>query len=67
MSTNRKRDVGNTKHSLCNWVQLKGVNVLLVLRGFTYGGTDLSEDSAILDRPVQGLLYRSAHQWGVFY
>ncbi len=29
-STNLKRNVGNTKDSLCNWIQLQGVNTLLV-------------------------------------
>jgi hypothetical protein len=28
-STNLKRDVGNTEDSLCNWMELKGVNVRL--------------------------------------
>jgi len=31
--THLKRGVGNTDDSLCNWVQLPGVNVFLVLRG----------------------------------
>src|SRR5258706_1112930 len=29
-STNLKRDTGNTKDSLCNWIQLNGVNILFV-------------------------------------
>ena len=29
-STNLKRDSGNTDDSTCDWVQLKGVNILLV-------------------------------------
>ena len=32
-STNLKRDPGNTEDSLCNWVQLIDVNLLLVLCG----------------------------------
>jgi len=28
--TNLKRNLGNTEDSLCDWVQLQGVNVLLV-------------------------------------
>ena len=27
-STNLKRDLGNTEDSLCNWIQLSGVNFL---------------------------------------
>ena len=63
-STNLKRDLGNTEDSLCNWVQLSGVNILLVLDG--RWTTYLCEDSAIFNRPAHGLLYRSAHQWSVF-
>jgi len=62
--TNLKRNSGNTEDSLCNWVQLSGVNFLFILCGC--GRTDLCEDNAILNRPVHGLLYRSAHQWAVF-
>ena len=63
-STNLKRDLGNTEHSLCNWVQLSGVNFLLVQ---CESRTNyLCEDSAIFNHPVHGLLYRSAHHWGVF-
>ena len=62
--TNLKRDPSNTKNSLRDWVQLSGVNFLLILCGC--GRTDLCEDSAILNCPVHGLLYRSAHQWAVF-
>ena len=29
-STNLKRNLGNTEDSLCDWIQLQGVNVLLV-------------------------------------
>jgi hypothetical protein len=31
-STNLKRSVGNTEGSLCDWIQLQGVNALLVSR-----------------------------------
>jgi hypothetical protein len=62
--TNLKRDAGNTEDSLCNWVQLTGVNSLLILCGCRR--TDLCEDSAIFNRSVHGLLYRSAHEWAVF-
>ena len=62
-NTNLKRDLGNTKDSLCNWVQLSGVNFLLVPCGSRTNY--LCEDSAIFDRPIHGLLYRSAHHWGV--
>ena len=63
-STNLKRDLGNTEDGLCNWVQLSGVNFLLVLCGGRT--TYLCEDSAIFNHPVHGLLHRSAHQRGVF-
>jgi len=62
--TNLKRDPGNTKDSLCNWVQLTGVKSLLILCGCAR--TDLCQDNAIFNRPVHGLLYRFAHQWAVF-
>ena len=62
--TDLKRGVGNTDDNLCNWVQLPGVNVLLVLRGC--GITDLCEGNAKFERLVQRLFYRSAHHWGVF-
>jgi len=29
-NTSLKRNLGNTKDSLCDWIQLQGVNVLLV-------------------------------------
>jgi len=29
-NTNVKRNLGNTKDSLCDWIQLQGVSVLLV-------------------------------------
>ncbi len=35
--THLKRGVGNTDNNLCNWVQLPGVNVFLVLRGWDAG------------------------------
>jgi hypothetical protein len=31
-STNLKRDTSNAKDSLCNWIQLKCVNVLCLVR-----------------------------------
>ena len=30
ISTNLERDTGNTKDSLCDWIQLQGVNMVLV-------------------------------------
>ena len=63
-STNLKRDAGNTENSLRNWVQLIGVNILLLL--CEYGTTNLCEDSSIFNYPVHGLFTRSAHQWGIF-
>ena len=63
--TNLERDAGNTEDGLCNWIRLEGVNVLLVL--CRRGSTDPYEDSAIFKRRVHRLLYRSAHQWGVFF
>ncbi len=61
--THLKRSVGNTDDNLRNWVQLPGVNVL-VLRGC--GITDLCEGSAKFESLVQRLFHRSAHHWGVF-
>jgi len=29
-NTNLKRNLGNTKDSICDWVQLQGVSILLV-------------------------------------
>ena len=47
MSTNIKCDSGNTEDGLCNWIQLEGVNRLLV----PLGRTDLCEyDSEFNDR-----------------
>ena len=63
VSTNLKRDLGNTEGSLCNWVQLSGVNFLLVPCGSRT--THLCEDSAIFNHPVHRLLYRPAHHWSV--
>ena len=63
--THLKRDAGNTENSLCNWVQLTGVNVLLVLCG--RGTTDLCEDRTIFNRFVHRLFYRPAHHWGIFF
>ncbi len=55
VSTYLKRDVGNTKNSFCNWVQLTGVNILLVL--CEYWTTDLGEDRGIFNCPVDRFLY----------
>ena len=63
-SAHLKRDAGNTKHSLCNWVQLTVVNVLHVLCGRWI--TDLCEDSTIFKRLVYCLFHRSTHHWGEF-
>ena len=54
VSTNLNRDAGNTEDCLCNWVQLIGVNLLLVPCGWER--TDLREDSAIFNRPVHEFL-----------
>ena len=63
-STNLKRDLGNAEDSLRNWVQLSGVNFLLVLCG---NWTNyLRDDSAIFDHPVHHLFRRFAHHWGIF-
>ena len=64
VSTYLERDTGNTKNSLCNWVRLPGVSVLLVL--CEHGTTDLCEARAMFIDPVHGPLSQSAHQWGVF-
>src|SRR5258706_15755815 len=63
-SANLKRDHGNTEDSLRNWVQLSGVNFLLVPCGSRT--TYLREDCAIVNRPVHRLLHRTAHHWSVF-
>ena len=63
--THLKRDTGNTEESLCNWIELTDVNVLLVLCG--WGPTDLCDDSAKLERLIHCLICRPAHHWGVFY
>src|SRR5258706_2968516 len=63
-STNLKRDLGNTKDSLCNWVQLLDVNFSLVPCGSRTAY--LCEDNAIFNRPVHRLLYPFAHHWSVF-
>jgi hypothetical protein len=61
-STNLKRNLGNTEDSLCDWIQLQGVNVLQSPRG----KTDLCEYSPIFNSLLHNPLGRSAHQWGVF-
>jgi len=58
-STNLKRNLGNTEDSLCDWIQLQGVNIMLVLRGIT----DLCEYSPIFDGVFHNPLGRWAHQW----
>ena len=61
-STNLKRDTGNTEDRLCDRVQLKGVNVLLV----PSERTDLREYCSVFNTRLYSSLHRSAHQWGVF-
>ena len=52
-STDLKRNLGYTEDSLRNWVQLSGVNFLLVPCG---NGTNyLREHSTIFNRPVHRL------------
>ena len=63
--THLKRDAGNTENSLCNWVQLIGVNFLPVL--CRCGITDLCEDSTIFNRLIHRLFHQSAHHRGEFY
>ena len=62
-STNLDRDLGNTKDSLCDWVQLSGVNLLLVPCG---SRTAYLLDSAIYICAVHGPLDQSAHHWRTF-
>jgi len=62
-STNLKRNLGNTEDSLCDWIQLQGVNILLALHGIT----DLCEYSPIFDCVLHNPLGRWAHQWGVAF
>ncbi len=64
-NTNLKCDTGNTEDSLCNWIQLEGVNFLFV--SFECWRTNLREGSSIFDRVVHRLLHRAAHQWGVCF
>jgi len=61
VSTNLKRDSGNTERSFRDVVQLKGVNALQ----YPYGRTDLCERSPEFNDLLQGLLRRFFHQWGV--
>jgi hypothetical protein len=61
VSTNLKRDFGNTERSLRDVVQLEGVNALQV----PYGRTDLCECSPEFKDLLQSLLRRFFHQWGV--
>ena len=62
VSTDLKRDTGETKDRLCDRVKLKSVNVLLVpsLR------TDLGKYSAIFKTLVHDPLCGPGHQWGIF-
>jgi len=62
-STNLKRNFGNTEDSLCDWIQLQGVNVLLVSTWKTH----LCEYNPIFDCVLHSPLGRSAHQWGVAF
>ena len=62
--THLKRNASNTEDSLCNWVQLTDVNLLVVLCGC--GTTDLCEDSAIFNCLVHHLFCRSAHHRSIF-
>jgi len=52
VSTNLKRDFGNTEHSLCDVVHLGGVNAFQVL----YGRTDLCECSLDFEDLLHSLL-----------
>jgi hypothetical protein len=61
VSANLKRDTGKTEDSLCDRIQLEGVNVLLV----PFGRTNLCEDSPVFDSLVHNLLRRCAHHWGL--
>jgi len=57
VSTNLKRDFGNTERSLRDAVQLEGVNALRV----PYGRTDLSECSPEFNDLLHALLCRFFH------
>jgi len=61
VSTNLKRDFGNTERSLRNVVHLEDVNALQV----PYRRTDLCECSPEFKDLLYGLLCRFLHQWGV--
>jgi len=61
VSTNLERDFGDTERSLRNFVQLKGVNTVLV----PYGRTDLCEFSPDFKDRIHGFLRRFVHQWRV--
>ena len=60
-STNLKRNLRNTEDSPRDWIQLHGVNDLLV----STWKTDLCEYNAILNSILHSPLGRSVHQWGV--
>ena len=54
-STYLERDAGNTKSSLCDFVKLPDINILLVLYG--YGTIYLCEVGATFNCFVDGFLY----------
>ena len=61
--TNLKCDLGNTKDSLSDQVQLTVVNSLLVVCGS--GMTNLCENSAIFNHVVDHLFCQYRHEWRV--
>jgi hypothetical protein len=61
--TNLKRNSGKTEDSLCDRIQLEGVNLSL---GVPFGRTDLCEDSPVLNSLVHNTLCRCIHHRGVF-
>ena len=61
VSTNLKRDFGNTERGLRDVVHLEGVNALQVL----YGRTDLCECSPEFKDLLHSIFRRFFHQWGV--
>ncbi len=54
-STYLKRDAGDTNNSLCDWAQLTGINILLVL--CEHWTTDLCNGDGIFNCPVDGFPY----------
>jgi len=61
VSTNLKRDFGNTERSLRDVIHLEGVNALQV----PYRRTDLCECSPDFKDLLHSFLRRLFHQWGV--